>query len=107
MGVTPTPSQAVHTLTATATKSGWSLVGGEGNQRTGGQQTQQTEAQGKQGGSTHSHSVLEHRQGGLGAQAPHSLVLVVLRRLSFRRGLKSRVVLVVPQLVEVGLPVVL
>ena len=41
MGVTPTPNQAVHTLTATATESGWCLVGGVGNQRTGGQQTQQ------------------------------------------------------------------
>lgn len=59
------------------------------------------------GGFRHSHSILEHQQGGLGALAPHSLVLVVLRRLSFRRGLKSRVVLVIPQLVEVGLPVIL
>ena len=54
MGVTPTPNQAVHTLTATATESGWCLVGGVGNQRTGGQQTQQR-AQGKQGG-PHTHT---------------------------------------------------
>ena len=54
MGVTPTPNQAVHTLTVTATESGWCLVGGVGNQRTGGQQTQQR-AQGKQGG-PHTHT---------------------------------------------------
>lgn len=58
-------------------------------------------------GFTHSQSILEHRQGSLGALAPHSLVFVVLRWLSFRRRLKSRIVLVIPQLVEVGLPVIL
>ena len=29
LGVTPTPNQTVHMLTATATESGWSLVGGD------------------------------------------------------------------------------
>lgn len=42
-----------------------------------------------------------------GAWGRHSLVLVVLRRLSLWRGLKSCIVLIVPQLVEIGLPVVL
>ena len=44
-----TPQQAVHTLTATATKSGWALVGEEDNQKTWGKRSQQREAQEKLG----------------------------------------------------------
>lgn len=41
------------------------------------------------------------------AQTRNSLVLVVLRWLGVWRGLESCIVLIVPQLVEVGLPIIL
>lgn len=102
-----TPHQAVHTLTATATKSGCSLVGEEDDQKTWGKQTQQREAREKLEGFMQTHGVPEHHQSGPGAQSRHSLVLVVLHWLSFWRGLKSCVVLVIPKLVEIGLSVIL
>lgn len=99
MGVTPTSNQAVPSqCNRVRLVSSWR---GEQSEDPG--TADPAERSTEQAG----HSILEHQQGSLGAQALHSLVLVVLCWLSFRRGLKSRVVLVVPQLIEVGLPVVL